>query len=407
MQDFASIFIITLAIAIGFYLGRLSMKKKHSTEFIPYASKSYFQGLNYLLNEQPDKAVDAFVDSLDVNKNTLETHLALGKLMRKQGQVDRAIRIHQNLLARPLLDNTQQHQIHLELGRDFMAAGLLDRAEMLLKEVIAESAELRNTAQRFLLDIYQDEREWQQAIRLGEALLGSRFFKSTDNKRLPMMKMIAHFYCELAEEDRQKGNDTGCKKNLEQALIIDKSSLRASLLLGRFHNQTGQYKPALKVLNKAVSENPAFIADLLPDLLIAYEGAYVDKGFERFLHEVNHKLANQMPVQGLLFAVDQQLARADRNSQSSALASDMLVKYLHDNPSLVGLNKLITLRLPSLTGEVANEVGNLHDLLQKLLEKRFNYRCINCGFSGRQLHWRCPSCKKWDQMSSLKNSELE
>ena len=108
----------------------------------------------------------------------------------------------------------------------------------------------------------------------------------------------------------------------------------------------------------------------------------------------------------LLFTVDQQLARADHNSQSSSIASDMLVKYLHDNPSLVGLTKLITLRLPSLTGEVANEVGNLHDLLQKLLEKRFNYRCINCGFSGRQLHWRCPSCKKWDQMSSLKNSEL-
>ena len=138
-------------------------------------------------------------------------------------------------------------------------------------------------------------------------------------------------------------------------------------MLGRFHNQTGQYKPALKVLNKAVSENSAFIADLLPDLLIAYEGAYGDKGFERFLHEVNHKLTNQMPVQGLLFAVDQQLARADRNSQSSALASDMLIKYLHDNPSLVGLNKLITLRLPSLTGEVANEVRNLNELLKKLI----------------------------------------
>ena len=407
MQDFASIIIITLAIAIGFYLGRLSLKKKQSTEFLPYASKSYFQGLNYLLNEQPDKAVDAFVDSLDVNKNTLETHLALGKLMRKQGQVDRAIRIHQNLLARPLLDNTQQHQIHLELGRDFMAAGLLDRAEMLLKEVIAESAELRNTAQRFLLDIYQDEREWQQAIRLGEALLGSRFFKSTDNKRLPMMKMIAHFYCELAEEDRLKGNETGCKKNLEQALIIDKSSLRASLLLGRFHNQAGQYKLALKVLNKAISENSDFIADLLPDLLNAYEGAYGEKGFERFLHDVNHKLANKMPVQGLLFTVDQQLARADRYPKSSEIASVMLTKYLHDNPSLVGLNKLITLRLPSLTGGVASEVRSLHDLLKKMLDKRFNYRCINCGFSGRQLHWRCPSCKKWDQMSRLKNSELE
>lgn len=407
MQDFASIIIITLAIAVGFYLGRMSLKKKSSTEFIPYASKSYFQGLNYLLNEQPDKAVDAFVDSLDVNKNTLETHLALGKLMRKQGQVDRAIRIHQNLLARPLLDNTQQHHIHLELGRDFMAAGLLDRAEMLLKEVIAESAELRNTAQRFLLDIYQDEREWQQAIHLGEALLGSRFFKSTDNKRLAMAKMIAHFYCELAEEDRLKGDNAGCKKSLEQALVIDKSALRASLLLGRFYNNQNQYKSALKVLNRAITENSDFIADLLPDLLSAYEGAYHHKGFERFLLQINNKLANQMPIQGLLYTIDQQLARVDSHSQSPNLASDMLVKYLRDNPSLVGLNKLIALRLPHLKGEVANEVGRLHDLLKKLLDKQFNYRCINCGFSGRQLHWRCPGCKKWDQMSRLKSGEVE
>tara|TARA_B100000767_G_C19769087_1_gene539061 strand:- start:447 stop:1670 length:1224 start_codon:yes stop_codon:yes gene_type:complete len=407
MQDFSFVIIITLAIAIGFYLGRRSLRKKQSSEFNPQASKSYFQGLNFLLNEQPDKAVDAFVDSLDVNKNTLETHLALGKLMRKQGQVDRAIRIHQNLLARPLLDNTQQHHIHLELGRDFMAAGLLDRAEMLLKEVISESAELRSTAQRFLIEIYQDEGEWQQAIVIGEALLGSRFFKSTDNKRLSMIKMIAHFHCELAEEDRLKGDHLGYKKKLEQALTIDKSSLRASLLLSRLYNQAGTYKSALKVLNKAIIDNPDFITELLPDLLNTYEGVYQDKGFERFLHEIDNKLADKMQVQGLLFAVDQQLARADQYSQSFAVASDMLVKYLHYHPSLIGLNKLINLRLPSLNGEVANEVRNLHDVLKDLLEKRLNYRCGHCGFSGRQLHWRCPGCKKWDQMSSLKNGEFD
>mgnify|MGYP006450763273 FL=1 len=166
MADIALIALVTVAIAIGYLLGRRSLKKA-ATGIFPLAfNKTYFQGLNYLLNEQPDKAVDAFVESLDVNANTLETHLALGKLMRKQGQVDRAIRIHQNLLARPQLDIADQHQVHLELARDFMAAGLLDRAEMLLKEVIAESTDLRGIAQRYLLDIFQDEREWSDAFRL-------------------------------------------------------------------------------------------------------------------------------------------------------------------------------------------------------------------------------------------------
>ncbi|MBT8148903.1 MAG: lipopolysaccharide assembly protein LapB, partial [Gammaproteobacteria bacterium] len=148
MNDVALVGLLTLAIGIGFFLGKRAAKAAaQRAAFAP--DKNYFQGLNYLLNEQPDKAVEAFVDSLDVNSYTLETHLALGKLMRRQGQVDRAIRIHQNLLARPVLEEADQHQVHLELARDFMAAGLLDRAEVLLQEVIGESTELRGIAQRY------------------------------------------------------------------------------------------------------------------------------------------------------------------------------------------------------------------------------------------------------------------
>ena len=137
MTDLSLFILLTVAIAIGFFLGRRGTAAVRQRLFSSTLKKRYFQGLNYLLNEQPDKAVDAFIDALEVNDNTLETHLALGKLMRKQGQVDRAIRIHQNLLARPQLNLPDQHQVHLELARDFMAAGLLDRAEMLLRDVMA------------------------------------------------------------------------------------------------------------------------------------------------------------------------------------------------------------------------------------------------------------------------------
>ncbi|NNC55607.1 MAG: lipopolysaccharide assembly protein LapB, partial [Pseudomonadales bacterium] len=219
MNDVALLALITLAIAIGFFLGRRSQRDKKEA-FAP--DKNYYQGLNYLLNEEPDKAVEEFVASLDVNSHTLETHLALGKLMRRQGQVDRAIRIHQNLLARPVLADKAQHQVHLELARDFMAAGLLDRAEVLLQEVIGESGELRGIAQRYLLDIFQDEREWQDAIDVANALLQSRYMKANPEARREIMRMISHFNCELAEAAMSSGNASAARQYLDRAASVDK-----------------------------------------------------------------------------------------------------------------------------------------------------------------------------------------
>ena len=407
MVDIALVALVTVAIAIGYFLGRRSTKK-NSSSVVPFAfNKSYFQGLNYLLNEQPDKAVDAFVDSLDVNANTLETHLALGKLMRKQGQVDRAIRIHQNLLARPQLDVEHQHQAHLELARDFMAAGLLDRAEMLLKEVIAESVSLRGIAQRYLLDIFQDEREWMDAIRVAEALAQSRFVKANPDKRLEMSRMIAHFYCELAQESQQKSDSAGARKHLEKALQIDRNSLRAALLTGVLDNADQRYKSAVKVLSRAAAQNPGLLAECLPELFSAHVALDPAGGFNEVLNYVEAQ-ANIFPsTTSILFMVDQLLIRAETEPSRAQQAYELLSRYLYDHPSLAGLSKLIALQLPRLSPEVSGDVETLQGLVQQLLQKRLIYKCSSCGFGGRQLHWRCPSCKRWDQMGRVKGIEAD
>ena len=405
MVDVAFIALVTVAIAIGYLLGRRSLKKRGADSFPLSFDKNYFQGLNFLLNEQPDKAVDAFVESLDVNTNTLETHLALGKLMRKQGQVDRAIRIHQNLLARPQLDIAHQHQVHLELARDFMAAGLLDRAEMLLKEVIAESSALRGIAQRYLLDIFQDEREWSDAIQVAEALVSSRYIKSTPDKRRMLTQMISHFYCELAEESSQKNDTVMARKYLDKALIADKTSIRAALLMGALENQDGRHKQAVKVLSRAVAQNPSLMSECLPELYKAYIAVDPVGGFNQVLSFVESQVAQHPSITALLFMVDQLLIRAESEPSRQQQAHDLLSRYLRDRPSLAGLNKVITLQIPRLSADIASDVISLQSLVQRLLEKRLNYQCSSCGFTGRQLHWRCPSCKSWDQMEHVKAVE--
>ena len=407
MVDIALIVLVTIAIAIGYFLGRRSIKKHGLGAFPLSLNKTYFRGLNYLLNEQPDKAVDAFVESLDVNANTLETHLALGKLMRKQGQVDRAIRIHQNLLARPQLEVEHQHQVHLELARDFMAAGLLDRAEMLLKEVIAESTVLRGIAQRYLLDIFQDEREWSDAIEVAEALIAGRYLKSAPEKRRVMVQMITHFYCELAEESLQKNDVAIAKKYLDKALLSDKDSIRAALLIGALENQNGRHKQAIKVLTRAITQNPSLFSECLPELYKAYIGLDAVSGFNQVLAYVESQVSQHPSTTALLFMVDQLLIRAETEPSRQKQAQDMLSHYLREHPSLAGLNKVIALQIPHLSSDIASEVTSLQSLVQRVLKKRFNYQCSSCGFSGRQLHWRCPSCKGWDQMERVKGVEAD
>ncbi len=162
MNDYLVFVLLFAAIAIGWFLGRRSHRQTQATPDLP---SQYYKGLNYLLDGRPDGAIDAFISALEVNSETLETHIALGNLLRKKGEVERAIRIHQNLLARPSLPKAQIHQAHLELARDYISAGLLDRAERLLLDLVDESPQQLRASLRHLMDIYQSEREWQQEMR--------------------------------------------------------------------------------------------------------------------------------------------------------------------------------------------------------------------------------------------------
>ena len=408
MPDVALLALVTVAIAIGFFLGRRRGSRSAAELFqLPFNRKHYFTGLNYLLNEEPDKAVDAFVESLEVNAETLETHLALGKMMRKQGQVDRAIRIHQNLLARHTLNEQHQHQAHLELARDFMVAGLLDRAELLLKEVISESVELRGEAQRFLLDIFQDEREWQDAIQVAQALTQSKYMKANPLQRRELLTTISHFYCELVEEAKAGSQVADVRGYLDRALSFDKHSVRALLLLGAFECEQQRPKQAIKTLNRIAQQSPDYYIESLPELFRAYLLQDPVRGFDAFVDQVNQHVQQRPCTACLLFLIDRLLERAADEPVRQEQAQTLLVEFLDAHPSIDGVHRALSMQAAGLEGKLAHNIQSLDVLLTELLKKRTLYRCGQCGFAGRQLHWHCPGCRGWDKMQRIKRNDTD
>ena len=245
------------------------------------------------------------------------------------------------------------------------------------------------------------------AVQVAEALMQSRYVKADPEMRREMSGMIAHFYCELAEEARQKSDKAAARKWLDKALQIDKSSLRAALIAGTLDNADQRYKQAVKVLSRAAAQNPDMLAECLPELFNAYVALDPVGGFNDILKYVETQVAQSPSTTAVLFMVDQLLHQSQSEPSRAQQAYDLLANYLSQNPSLAGLSKLIALQLPRLSDDVAGDVASLQSLVQQLLEKRLVYKCSNCGFAGRQLHWRCPSCKRWSCMGRVKGIEAD
>lgn len=402
MNDYLVFALLFIAIAIGWLLGRRSRSR---TATVPDLPGQYYKGLNYLLDGRPDGAVDAFINALEVNTETLETHIALGNLLRKRGEVDRAIRIHQNLLARPSLPRAQVHQAHLELARDYISAGLLDRAERLLKDLVAESSVQRRASQWHLMDIYQSEREWQQAIDIAagllprKSLLGGSAADETDEPGQSVHAVLSHYYCELANEHHQGGDLMGARNLLQEALAKDKQCVRASLMLGAVEYDAGRFKQAIKALRRVRQQDPLYISESVATLRACFR----ELGEERALRSYLMECLDLHPSPPLLLATVEDL----REAEGQEVAERFLVEQLEKMPSLRGLEKLVSLQADSNEAGARESLGLVQRLVQRLIEERPSYRCTHCGFAGRHLHWFCPGCKYWGTISPIRGTSME
>jgi lipopolysaccharide biosynthesis regulator YciM len=390
--------LVLTAIVAGWLLGRGS--RAGAAEGSGQSYQPYYKGLNYLLNDHPDEELDGFIAALEVNSETLETHLAVGNLMRRKGEVERAIRIHQNLLARPNLPREHLHQAHLELARDYISAGLWDRAEGLLEDLLNEAPELRSTAKRYLMEIYQDEKEWAKAVDMAQQLLPKRsLLKSSAPQDSQITLSLAHYCCELAEQAISKNNYLSARAQLKQALRYDSSCVRASLLLADIEYRRGHFAIAIRYLRKVKEQDPVFIAETIPLLRQCHQQLEDEQGFLQYLSDS----FDRYPSATLLLT----LAENIRASKGELAASEYLGAALKRRPSLRGLAKMVELSIDGSSGRSKESLAILQLLMEQLMHNKPQYQCQHCGFSGKQLHWLCPGCKQWGQIKAIRGAEGE
>lgn len=375
--------LIPVAFVLGWWASRQIGVRRSGAE-VSELSSDYFRGLNYLLNEEQDKAIEVFLKLAEYNRDTVETHLALGNLFRRRGEVDRAIRLHQHLVSRPGLTDAMKTVALLELGEDYMRAGLLDRAEALFSDLVAMDAHAPS-ALRHLIAIYQHERDWHKAIEYAR-----RLEVMTGEDEAPM---IAQFYCELADRSRQHGARAEARDYLRQAFECQPDCVRAFMLTGRLLSEDGQHAEAVTAYEAAINADIAFTPDILPPLLNSYARSQQMERAEGFLRDMLGRYHGVSPVLALTHLYRQ------RDGERAAV--DFLTAQLRLRPSVRGLMALIDATMDKIEGEARENFLILRDLTRKLLEGQAMYRCSRCGFGAKAHHWQCPSCKNWSTIRPI------
>lgn len=375
---------LPLAAVSGWVIGRRG-GQRHGDNQVSRLSSTYFRGLNYLLNEQPDKAIELFLHIAELDKETFETQVALGHLFRRRGEVDRAIRLHQGLVNRNDLSDAQRVQALLALGEDYMKSGLLDRAETVFTE-LAQIDQRAPQALKHLIGIYQAERDWEKAIDNA-----TRYEEVTGE---PMGKLVGQFECELAERFRGAGRIDEARAAIARAYQADAMSVRAGIIEGRLETDSGNAEAAVRAFERAARNDPEYLPEVLQPLMQNYRKVGDLGGARAFLSEMTEHYRGIAPVLALTQLMEEQ--------EGVAPARAYLGRQLKDRPSVRGESALIDLTL----AEGADSTATLHDLkhiTDQLLVRNPAYRCTRCGFGARTHHWQCPSCKEWGTVKPLLN----
>jgi lipopolysaccharide assembly protein B len=327
----------------------------------------YLTGLDYLVTEQPDRALDMFLKLMDANADTIETHFALGSLYRRRGEVERAIRIHQNLLARDALAPEHREQALLALAQDYLRAGLLDRAEGLFQQV-SEVPRLRASALDALRLVYERQHDWQQAL--------GAYRQLARLKVAPSRGVAAHYLCELATLAIERGDTAEARRLLREARAEATPFPRAALLRAQIAERDAQPQLAVRLRRLALTEAPELLQDELPQLLRLVAPQARDAVLGELAAQAESRDFNES--KRLVFAA----IAADLAGAPPLRA--LIEKVFAQDPTLQAVWRAD----PAQFDRTAREIG-------ALLAHAEKYRCNECGFSGRSFYWHCPACHSW------------
>lgn len=376
---------LPLFFALGWLAARIDIRQLLSeSRALP---TSYFKGLNFLLNEQPDKAIEAFIEVVKVDPQTVELHFALGSLFRRRGELERAIRMHQNLVERPDLAQEQKLAALLELAQDYLKAGLLDRAEELFLKL--DGTAHAEVALKFLLDIYEQEKEWHKAIDIA-----GRLEHVTGRSH---QKEVANFYCELASNEMMQSRPVAARPHLVTALAHHRLCVRANILLGDLEIALDDPAAAIEAWKRIEGQNPAYLALVAERLQDAYgrlgrrdEGLHLLRGY-----------LEKYPALDFLNAVFQGMLE----QEGAAEAYRMVRDELRRTPTLLGLDKLLEAQLLEAPVEKRRDLELVRQLVNQHTRGLAMYKCDACGFRARQFYWHCPACGGWETYAPRRTEE--
>ena len=369
--------LLPVAAASGWWIARRSAAVD-CRETSKMTSPAYFRGLNHLLNEEPDKAIDVFVQLVEVDSETVETHLALGSLFRRRGEVERAIRIHQNLIARPALSRDHRALALLELGQDYMRAGLYDRAENLFIELKEMKMHVRRALEN-LRTIYQQEKDWRACLRVARELEGL-VPESLDLEE-------AHYYCELAQEARARNEQDKAQQYLKKAVLANDECVRPVHMQAELAIGQSKYKTAVKLLRRAAEKDCDYLPEVLPQIVECYRRLDQTDELKHYLAD----LINASPYAGVTLTMADLICETEGEQAASAFLGEQVAAH----PSLQGVLKLIEINEALPDAQAARLLYRVKEYVQQLLAERPDYQCVKCGFVANSIHWQCPSCRSW------------
>jgi lipopolysaccharide assembly protein B len=368
--------IVAVFFALGWIAARIDIKHlMRESRALPL---SYFRGLNFLLNEEPDKAIESFIEVVKVDPQTIDLHFALGSLFRRQGEVDRAIRMHQNLLDRPDLPADKRTTATYELAQDFHRAGLLDRAEELFTKL--DGTTFEHASLGHLISIYETEKDWPKAIAATQRM-------ETLAKQ-PYYKEIAQYHCELAQAALLANDAAATQREIDLALATHRACARANLLAGDLAAQQGDARAAVAAWQKIESQNPAFIALAAERFADAYRK--LDDRPTGIRQLRNYQ--SQYPSLDILNALFSLVLEHEGPAAAATLIKDELAR----NPTLIGLDRLLEAQLMAAPADRRHDLELVKGLVAQHIKRLGMYRCEQCGFRAKQYYWRCPGCQKWE-----------
>ena len=389
------IFLAALAcFGMGWMVARIDIKQLLSeSRALP---QSYFKGLNFLMAEQPDKAIEAFIEVTKQQPEAIELQFALGSLFRKRGEVDRAIKIHQHLSERADLPAEQRTAALLDLALDFEKAGLLDHAERILCDLSAKSAGSRKQqlqTLKLLQEIYVQERNWQKAIDV------ARRMQTGDGLETGHATEIANYYCEFAIQAHRRGTHDEADGHLNAALAANEKCVRANLMKGEWLAVAGHHQQAIDVWRKIETQNPDYLGLMADQILASFEA--IGKT-EQGLTELR-ALQQQYAALDLFNAI----FHATMKSEGATAAYNLVQEDLRQNPTLVGLDRLLEAELLAAPESKRADLKVLKDLVHTHSSRLAVYLCGNCGFKAKQFYWQCPACAGWETFPPRRTAEYD